>query len=195
MKSSARASSFFQMPGKLLHPKPQREKAEQMLAASVFSKLEDGNIRTAVIILMSDEEPVSPDLHTYQELLRKHPAPSKGHMPQASDCPPLQVSEEDVRSKIRSFSAGSSRGPDGLRPQIVTEFIACSEAGSRLLSAISGLISDQRFLSGKCPDQERPILFGEPFWPYEKKPGIAPNRNRLFLAPPSFQMRCKLCPV
>src|SRR6218665_1069960 len=60
---------------------------------------------------------------TLEELRLKHPSPPVDH--QLPPPPPLaihlQVTEAEVTSRVRTFPAGSSGGPDGLRPQHINE--------------------------------------------------------------------------
>jgi len=68
------------------------------------------------------------------------------------------------------FPAGSSGGPDGLRPQHLLEMVACQANGASLLSAVSGFVNI--VLDGGCPASISPIFFdaklvrraGEEIW-------------------------------
>ena len=81
----------------------------------------------------------------------------------------FNVSESDVLREIRSFPAGSSGGPDGLRPQHLAELVRCNTNGPTLLMAVTGFIN--LILSGGCPSSVRPILFGGRLIAIEKKSG------------------------
>jgi hypothetical protein len=113
------------------------------LAAAVRSKLEDGNIKAAVRILCSDDIPAPNNQTTMDALRRRHPAApaDRCNLPNPSSCPALQTTELDVIKAIRSFPAGSSAGPDGLRPQYLLDLISCQEAGHALVMAITALVN------------------------------------------------------
>ena len=85
----------------------------------------------------------------------------------------LYVSEIDVRKAIMSFPAGSSAGPDGLRPQHLKDLINCQERGSDLLTALTGFVNIA--LSGHCPREVAPIFFGGRL--------IAPRRSQVAPGP------------
>ena len=87
--------------------------------AAVSAKLKDGNISAAVRILCSDEVIADYSAETLAKLQLKHPDKHEciSFSPELSPSTALQVEEEDVLRAIRSFPAGSSGGPDGLRPQ------------------------------------------------------------------------------
>src|SRR6218665_258798 len=135
------------------------------------SKLEDGNIRAAVRILCSSDKSANVDRETLEELRSKHPDPPSDR-PSFTSPPrsaPLQVSEEQVRRQLRSFPAGSSSGPDGIRPQHLLDLVTCAEIGTGLVTAITGLIN--LLLTGTCPAQIKPILFGGTLIALRKKTG------------------------
>jgi len=150
------------------HPNRDEKSA---LAAAIRSKIEDGNIRGAARIICSDEKPAENDDATLEALRERHP-------PAATDyrCPPnatlftaVQMSESDITRAIRSFPAGSSGGPDGLRPQHLLDLISCKEAGQALVTAITGLVN--LLLDGGCPAEVASVLFGGRLFALQKKSG------------------------
>ena len=112
------------------------------LAAAVASKLEDGNIRAAVRILCSEEKPVGANLDSLAQLEAKHPSPPldrrQAHDP--SSTTPISVEECDVSNAIRAFPAGSSGGPDGLRPQHLDDLINNTASGQHWLQLLLHLL-------------------------------------------------------
>jgi hypothetical protein len=70
---------------------------------------------------------------------------------------------------MRSFPMGSSGGPDGLRPQHVLELLSDHDAGQGLLKATTALTN--LLLSGTCPQEIRPILFGGTLFALKKSSG------------------------
>jgi hypothetical protein len=141
------------------------------LAAAVRSKLEDGNIKAAVRILCSDDKPAPNDQATLDALRRRHPAApaDRRNLPNPSAYPAMQTTERDVIKAIRSFPAGSSAGPDGLRPQHLLDLINCQEAGHALVMAITALVN--LFLQGWCPSEVTAVLFGGKLLALTKKSG------------------------
>ena len=78
-------------------------------------------------------------------------------MPNLPAAAPIQMSEAEVLTSIRSFPAGSSAGPDGIRPQHILELVGQLDSGPGLLSAITALIN--LLLCGSCPTEIRATLF------------------------------------
>jgi len=82
--------------------KPAQRKSSStatMLAQAVAAKLEDGNLKAAIRLLVSDEEPAAPSADGLAKLKQKHPPASLS----ANSLPPpepscqLVVTESDVR--------------------------------------------------------------------------------------------------
>lgn len=68
------------------------------------------------------------------------------------------MSEAEALASIRSFRAGSSGGPDGIRPQHILKLEGQPDSGPELLSAITALVN--LLLSGSCPMEIRSTFFG-----------------------------------
>ena len=135
------------------------------------AKIEDGTIAAAVRIVTSEDRSAQNNDATLAKLQAKHPAAATNRhpVPDPTSTTALQVTEADVLRAIRSFPAGSSGGPDGLRPQHVLDLINCRESGSELLSAITSFANT--LLSGQCHPSVVPILFGGSLIALEKKSG------------------------
>ena len=147
------------------HPQPSRpiskkpRDANQIMAAAVTAKIEEGNLKAAVRILCSDEQPAEPTLETLEKLQKKHPVRSTDRR----DAPPLEqlslsVDKSLVLKAIRSFPNGSSGGSDGFRPGHLKDLISCQETSDRLLDALTDFVN--LMLSGCCPAQVQPVFFG-----------------------------------
>jgi len=141
------------------------------LARAVAAKLEDGNLKAAVRLLVSDEAPVMPSAESLAKLKEKHPP---GTLDSTSLPAPLldsslTVSEIEVQKAIASFPAGSSAGPDGFRPQHLKDLVNCNEAGADLLTAVTAFVN--LVLAGRCPDEVAPIFFGGRLIALNKKSG------------------------
>ena len=128
-------------------------------------------MRAAVRLLVSDEVFAAPSEEGLAKLRLKHPPatvdPCTLPVPQPDSC--LSVVEADVRKAIMSFPAGSSAGPDGLRPQHLKDLISCQEKGPDLLTALTGFVN--MVLSGRCPEEVAPFFFGGRLIALEKKSG------------------------
>ena len=142
-----------------------------LLAQAVSSKLEDGNLKAAIRILNSDEGPVKPSAESLQQLKEKHPPGSGGltNLPDVNPVNVLSVSDNEVRSAVQSFPAGSSGGPDGMRPQHLKDLASCRESGTDFLSALTGFTNT--VMAGLCPSDVRPFFFGGRLIALSKKTG------------------------
>ncbi|HSN24572.1 MAG TPA: reverse transcriptase domain-containing protein, partial [Methylomicrobium sp.] len=81
----------------------------------------------------------------------------------------LQTMEDEVIKAIRLFPAGSSAGPDGLRPQHLPDLVNCQDAGRTLIAAITALTNF--LLDGRCPPEVSALLFGGKLFALSKKSG------------------------
>src|SRR5208282_3222187 len=155
----------------IIHPEVRHKKrdASSLLAAAVTAKIEDGNIKAAIRILSSEEKPAVDEEATYKKLTERHPAPpvDRDLAPDPRHVKAIQVEEEDVMKAIRTFPAGSSGGPDGIRPQHILDLVSCRETGQELLRSITGFVNI--LLEGKCNKDIMPILFVGQLIALEKK--------------------------
>ena len=140
------------------------------LRQAVASKLEDGNLRAAIRILCSDDAPLPISDDSFQQLQSKHPTAS----PFADDLvdvslPSLSVDEQEVRQAAMSFPAGSSGGPDGLRPQHLKDMLPIDNVDIGFLSALTGFVNT--VLGGLCPPSIAPYFFGGRLIALKKKAG------------------------
>ena len=133
--------------------------------------MEDDDLSGAIRLLHSEDKPVYDSDDVYQKLLDSHP-----HMPSSRipfydplDTDALQITEKDILSALRSFPAGSSGGPGGLRPKHLLDLCNCKATGQSLLAAISSLIN--LLLEGKSHPDVIPILFGGNLTALVKKSG------------------------
>ena len=146
-----------------------------VMAAAVSSNIEDGNIKTLIRILTTDDKPAPNSAEILLNLRYNHPRPVAYNNLRLDDNQhkPLQVTEADILQAIRSFPAGSSGGPDGLRPQHIVELATCKEIGTDLVSSITAFTNP--LLDGKCHDEVAPIIFGSSLIALTKKSeGIRP---------------------
>jgi len=148
-----------------------KRNADELLAAAVAAKIEDGNIKAAVRMLSTEEKPAADIDATYCKLLERHPAQHPDRRPAAdpSEVRAIQVTEEDVIKVIRTFPAGSAGGPDGLRPQHLLDLVNNRESGPALLTSLTAFVN--MLLEGKCDPAVTPVLFGGRLIALEKKTG------------------------
>jgi len=144
--------------------------AEELRAKAAVSKLEDGNIRAAVRIICSSDEPAADSVATLNALIAKHPdAPADIGFPNISlDGPfePLQVSEDDVRRAVISFPPGSSGSLDSLSPQHLKDMIGL-DGSPELLPSLTSLVN--LLPSGSLPGGIAKVIFGENLIALNKK--------------------------
>ena len=116
-----------------LHSKRSQESSK--LAATVSSKLKDGDVRGAIRLAASDDTLASFTNVTVEELKLKHP-PRTAHTqlfcganaPTLSTQPNhLMLSESAILAAVRSFQPGSAGGLDGLRPQHLKELLILAQ--------------------------------------------------------------------
>jgi len=148
-----------------------KKQPSALLADAVAAKLEDGNVRAAIRLLNSEDIPVTPSEESLRLLQEKHPAASEdtGVLPRPVPDSALSVSEADVRQSVLSFPAGSSGGPDGLRPQHLKDLVLCRESGSDFLAALTLFVNS--VLAGSCPQGFAPYFFGGRLLALGKKSG------------------------
>ena len=155
------------------HAIPRRKSDESAIAAAVSSKVEDGNLKAALRLICSEDKPADCSDAVFNALLSKHPPRASNRQPVPDpvqgDFASLQVSESSVLKALKSFPAGSSGGPDGLRPQHLIDLVSCKMGGPALLSALTGFVN--LVLDGDCPVNVRPILFGARLIAIVKKSG------------------------
>src|SRR5215831_15460391 len=97
------------------------------LAKAVTSKVEDGNIRAALRLLCSDDKPTEPSDTVFNAMQARHPPapPDRSTVPDPESFDSHEIMEATVSKAIKAFPAGSSGGPDGLRPQHLLELVTC----------------------------------------------------------------------
>lgn len=150
-----------------------RPSAKDRRLAAVGAKLEEGNIRAATRILCSQDCPVIATQESLAAMQERHPkdnwAANLADLPVAAQTAPFQVTEREVLDAMRSFPAGSSGGPDGMRPQLLLDLLNNRESSETLLQALTGFINV--LLRGECPPEIREIMFGGTLIALSKKSG------------------------
>jgi len=152
-------------------PKLLKSNASASLAARVSSKIEDGNVKAAVRLICSEDNMAVKNQDNLSKLLDKHPSAPTGRQLVKIDCstPQYHATEADVLKAIRSFPAGSSGGPDGIRPQHLLDLVNCTVSGSNVVAAITAFVNT--LLDGNCHPEVRPVLFGGNLIALDKKCG------------------------
>lgn len=145
----------------------------EQLARLISSKIEDGNLRAASRILNSDDKIADNTTSTHQQLADKHPLsdPQRDFHalpePFDSSISPLQVTDQEVLKGINSFPAGSSGGPDGIRPKHLLDLVNSQD--SHFIGKVTKLVN--LLLAGHCPTPVAKFLFGANLTALEKKSG------------------------
>ena len=134
------------------------------------AKLDEGDVKGAIRQLCSTDLMAEPSQTTLRILLPKHPpAPADRRAPAAdSRTTPLLVSSAQILGAIKSFPAGSSGGPDKLRPQHLKDMTE-KQIGNSLLVSLTNFTNF--ILAGKVPDWVRPQFFGATLLAFTKKDG------------------------
>ena len=143
-------------------------KGSSSLANLIASKMEDGDIFAAIGLLISEDKPVYNSEETFIKLNECHPAAAndRAHYKDPLGTSTSRVSDKEVMKAI-SFPAGSSSGPDGLRPKLIIYLVCCKKAGHELPSALIGFIN--MLLNGRCHPDVMPVLFGGNLTALQKK--------------------------
>lgn len=157
------------IPSKKKQPKDEGK----LLAKRVEMKVAEGDIQGAVKLLSSSDRLAPISENTFQELLSKHPHPSrKLSFPDFNDSTDnLVASEKDVISAICSFPNGSGSGIDGLRPQHLKDLISTQtgDAGKHLITSLTRLCN--LMLEGDVLPEIAEILYGASLCALSKKDG------------------------
>ena len=149
-----------------------RNSPDEQLSKAITAKINDGNIKSALRLLLSDNKLAENNDDTYTKLKERHPAAAKDRRPPPAPSPSdicLQVSEQEVKHAVKSFPPGSAGGPDGLRPQHITDLVSCRDNGPSLLTIITAFVN--MLLKGQCATEVIPFLFGANLTALTKKSG------------------------
>ena len=107
--------------------------------------MEDGNFKTALRLICSDDTPAIPNAETREALQLKHASkpPDRRDPPQpkqGATQTPLTMTSETVMTELQSFPVSSSDGPDGLTPQHLKDLVS-NNTSSELLEALTSLVN------------------------------------------------------
>jgi len=168
---------------------------EAGIARRAAAKLDEGDVKGAVRSLCSSDTLQKPTLLSFQKIKDKHPPAPADRRPLDKQLPgsPLTVTSEAVLEAINSFPAGSSGGPDGLRPQHLKD-LTNRQIGGSLLEAITNFVNF--VLSGKTPTWVCPFLFGASLLAFNKKDGgIRPIAVGLTLRRLVAKVACRITAI
>ena len=145
---------------------------DDAIRKQVDLKFQDGDISGAVRLLASEDTIAPVNEETLAALRLKHPNPPPDLVfPDVAPAPTRpEITCEEVSEALRSFSAGSGAGPDGLRPQHLKDlaFIR-GETGTKFLAALCKAVN--RIVNGDVPSEAATVLFGANLTPLRKKDG------------------------
>ena len=110
---------------------------------------------------------------TYTALQKKHPMQHPDSSAPTAPAQPgrIEVSVDEIIQAIYSFPAGSSGGPDGLRPQHLKDMIGPNTDSSRQILIQALIFFTELVLNGLTPVSIRPYFFGANLIALEKKGG------------------------
>lgn len=151
--------------------KSDSKRSENVLitARIVEAKVADGDIKGAIKgairILSSESSPRQPDPSTFNELLSKHPAPTRSLVfppPPDDTLPTIEITTKMVMAHgwYHNHSLGSAACLDGIYPQVLKDLTSKStgHACKRLLNAMTALAN--LILQGKVRNSILPKLYG-----------------------------------
>ena len=154
------------------------------LAARVSAKIEEGDVRGAVRLAVSDDILAPYCDATADALRRLHPRRTTS-IDDSIPLPPepdvitddssahtvLTLSVADITEAIKSFPAGSAGGLDGLRPQHLKDMTSpyTGIAGERLVAILTEFAN--LCLAGRVPPAIRPVFYGATLCALAKKSG------------------------
>ena len=127
----------------------------------VLSKIIDGDVRSALRLLTSNDAVMKPDAETIEKLREKHPSAPPGPLTKCTvTAPSLSYNKETVLSAINTMQSGSGCGIDGLRPLVIQQLLSQSahENGNKLLASLTKLTN--LILKGETPGYITHALFG-----------------------------------
>lgn len=155
------------------------------MADRVSAKLEEGDFKGAVRLASSDDTLAPMNEATYQALLERHPPPHPNSVippiDEAMSSNAISVDEGEVVSAIRSFKRGSAGGPDGLRPQHLTDMVSIECGHQPALTAFVRLVLEGR--TPVCP------FFGANLdSPPEERWGCSTHCRQLHTPPTDFEV-------
>ena len=149
--------------------------SDDALARRIKAKCADGDIRSALRLLTSNDSVAPPSEEVISVLRAKHPPPpadsSLDSFAPGQETVGLVASEKDVHSAVFSMPPGSSSGLDGLRPAHLRDLLSrgTAEAGQHLLAALTTLVNTA--LSGSLPECCLPSFYGATLCALRKKDG------------------------
>ena len=155
----------------------------KLLARCVSTKLEEGDYRGAGHTACSDDTIADISEKTISILKAKHPLPHPDFcVPQSPgmSVPTFAVSEDIVQA-IRSFPSGSAGGPDGLRPQHLSDLTRASAecGGKELIQALT--LFTNHILNGNVVAwlsvSSASFIWGHSHCPEENRRWALPNRS------------------
>ena len=144
--------------------------SDEHLPKSITVKIEDGYIRAALRLLLSDDALTEVNDVTFTKLQERHhhSDENRRNFPMLLHIKAfLQESEFEFKAPNSSFPTGFAGDPDG--PQHVSDLLSCLEVGPTRLTKITTIFN--RLLQGNCTSAVLPILFGRNLTAQNNKSG------------------------
>ena len=144
-----------------------------ILAQTVMLKLEEGNFRSAVNAVCSEDTVAPFTPANLASLKAKHPqAPAD----RRSISDPAQcldrveaATTQAIHRAVFSFPAGSAGGPDGLIPQHIKDLVRLEGSAGALVDSLAAFSSV--VLQGSIPESIKPLFFSARLTAFCKKDG------------------------
>jgi len=148
-------------------------KSDNVTKAKIASsKLAEGDIKSAVRVLMSSDKLATIDADTLDELRQRHPAPPNDfreyYAENASQNEKIYVSVEELTTAVKSFPLSSAGGFDGFRPRHLKDMLS-THGNVELLSMMTEFCG--KVINGELPQFILKYFYGASLTAFRKKAG------------------------
>ena len=141
------------------------------VARAVRIRIDAGDPKGAVRILLNDGRIVQPDEQTLIQLRSKHPTEPDPDPATTDLATPMRLTSEQLREAIHSTPHGGAPGPDGLRPCHLKQICGPSAGGEQENIMTWLLAFCNVCIAGKVPPGACSLFFGAGLVAFRKKDG------------------------
>ena len=160
-------------PTAIIYTEPIRtpELSGQRLERRVRHRIDAGDTRGAVRLVINEGRIIEPDITSAAALKANHPAGDGEPLNNLESTAPIEFTEQQLRTAIEGMQTGGAPGPDGLRPVHVKQMTGPKAADARetVMAERSKFI--KLCLSGLVPPNIRHLFFGANLLAFKKKDG------------------------
>ena len=149
-----------------------RNSPDEQLFKAITTKIKDGNFKSALSFLLSDDILVENNDDTYKKSLERYPVAAKNRRPPPALSPSNICSlilKQEFMHAVKSFLPESTGEPDDLCPQHIADLVSCRDNGPSLLTVITAFVNI--LLKDQCASEIMPFSFGANLIALTKKPG------------------------